>query len=138
MDSSFLDVIFFVDCLYCLVNLYGSSMFVSYTSQYLGLSFRFNPRHSLFCFFQLHKKISTDWFQKFALRRASSSYFFLFFPIFLSILLIFLFFSNFLLFFLFFSHFTFFRPLRFSNINIFHTQYLFPCKSNLLYMAYGG
>ena len=37
--------------------------------------------------------------------RASSSYFFLFFPIFLGILLFFLFFSNFLLFFLFFSHF---------------------------------
>ena len=33
--------------------------------------------------------------------RASSSYFFLFFPIFLSLLLFFLFFSNFLLFFLF-------------------------------------
>ena len=29
-------------------------------------------------------------------------------------------------------------PLRFSNIDIFHTQYLFLCKSNLLYMAYGG
>ena len=43
--------------------------------------------------------------------RASSSYFFLFFPIFLSILLFFLFFSNFLLFFLFFSHFTYSKQI---------------------------
>ena len=56
--------------------------------------------------------------------RASSSYFFLFFPIFLSILLFFLFFSNFLLFFLFFSHFTFSDPLD-SQTLIFFTHNIY-------------
>ena len=50
--------------------------------------------------------------------RASSSYFFLFFPIFLSILLFFLFFSNFLLFFLFFSHFTYNKQIFVRDLNI--------------------
>ena len=50
--------------------------------------------------------------------RASSSYFFLFFPIFLSILLFFLFFSNFLLFFLFFSHFTYNKQIFIRDLNI--------------------
>ena len=50
--------------------------------------------------------------------RASSSYFFLFFPIFLSILLFFLFFSNFLLFFLFFSHFTYNKQIFVRYLNI--------------------
>ena len=50
--------------------------------------------------------------------RASSSYFFLFFPIFLSILLFFLFFSNFLLFFLFFSHFTYYKQIFVRDLNI--------------------
>ena len=50
--------------------------------------------------------------------RASSSYFFLFFPIFLSILLFFLFFSNFLLFFLFFSHFTYNKQIFVGDLNI--------------------
>ena len=50
--------------------------------------------------------------------RASSSYFFLFFPIFLSILLFFLFFSNFLLFFLFFSYFTYNKQIFVRDLNI--------------------
>ena len=50
--------------------------------------------------------------------RASSSYFFLFFPIFLSILLFFLFFSNFLLFFLFFCHFTYNKQIFIRDLNI--------------------
>ena len=50
--------------------------------------------------------------------RASSSYFFLFFPIFLGILLFFLFFSNFLLFFLFFSHFTYNKQIFVGDLNI--------------------
>ena len=44
--------------------------------------------------------------------------FFLFFPIFLSILLFFLFFSNFLLFFLFFSHFTYNKQIFVRDLNI--------------------
>ena len=51
-------------------------------------------------------------------RRASSSYFFLFFPIFLSKLLFFLFFINFLLFFLFFSHFTYNKQIFVRDLNI--------------------
>ena len=50
--------------------------------------------------------------------RASSSYFFLFFPIFVSILLFFLFFSNFLLFFLFFGHFTYNKQIFVRDLNI--------------------
>ena len=62
--------------------------------------------------------LNTDIMSRKASCRASSSYFFLFFPIFLSILLFFLFFSNFLLFFLFFSHFTYNKQIFVRDLNI--------------------
>ena len=90
----------------------------------LVLTFSRQGKHREFCFdtgknFETHGKyFSVTQGKNLDTGRASSSYFFLFFPIFLSILLFFLFFSNFLLFFLFFSHFTYNKEIFVRDLNI--------------------
>ena len=66
--------------------------------------------------------------------RASSSYFFLYFPIFLSILLFFLFLSNFLLFFLFFSHFAFSECQIFQYSELLLIFFLFVYFQTVYYL----